>query len=193
MSLLIGAAISLCLFFKESLTSKDPCNYCLLAILTICLAYFISVFSITNDPTPTRVLKAAFLTAISIVFSFAYAMKDQEDASKMINLSFIILLVTIIKCLWNYFIYAEIILYVEVVFLLCAYLIDDFQQVFRIERCKLELDNYILGSLKIYTVIIILFGIFILIDAILIILMFNISLLWLLFLKYFFQIILAWS
>lgn len=139
------------MYFVEAVTKRVPYNYLSLALFTLCEGYTVSHFTLAFDKMV--VLQAALLTAGATISLFVYACTTKKDITVFNSILFVILSSIFFVSFINFFIRSDMLMFfLQIASLIayCFYLIYDIQLIMGQKSLKLDLDNYILGSLIIY-------------------------------------------
>jgi len=155
---LVGQIVtSIALICCRGLSRRVPINYIMLAFFTVCEAYLVGF--IASFYNPTIVLAAASATAgITIAISI-YAMTTKSDFTIFGPM---LLIVGFVFCIMSLFIFLvgqvlNMIFCGLAVILFSFYLLFDTQLIMGGKRYEIEIDDYILGAVILYSDIITIF------------------------------------
>ncbi|KAL4428906.1 hypothetical protein ABPG74_017496 [Tetrahymena malaccensis] len=151
LSIILGLVISVGMYFVEALTKKVPINYIALGLFTLCEGYMVSAF--TLQFSKLVVLQAGFLTAGATILLFLYACTTKKDVTILNSTLFMSLGSLFLVGIMSFFFRTELtimLLQFASVLIYSFYLIYDIQLIMGNKSLKLDIDNYILGSLTIY-------------------------------------------
>ncbi len=149
---------SLLIICVRSLSRSVPTNYILLTIFTLCEAYLVSV--ICGMSSPNIVLMAAIMTFAVVAALTIYAFTTKTDFTLYGSAIFIFGAIMFIFGLFLLFTdnpFLHILYSSLAVILFSFYLVYDTQLIVGKHENKLEVDDYIIGAIMIYTDIIGLF------------------------------------
>lgn len=146
---------SILLLCFRSISRTVPWNYILLLIFTLCESYMISfICSVSN---PNLVLMAATMTLGVVIAISIYSVYTKTDFTLFGSLFFILSAVMLLFGLFLWFSQNPVlhIIYSSIgVILFGLYLVYDTQLIVGKHSLKLDYDDYILGSMMLYTDII---------------------------------------
>ncbi|EAR83337.2 inhibitor of apoptosis-promoting Bax1 protein (macronuclear) [Tetrahymena thermophila SB210] len=151
LSTVLTVAISIGMYCVPALTKKVPINYFALGLFTVCEGYTVSAF--TLQYSKLVVLQAGFLTAGATILLFLYACTTKKDVTIMNSSLFMFISSLLLVSIMNFFFRSELLVMLiqyATVLIYSFYLIYDIQIIMGDKTLKLDIDNYILGSLIIY-------------------------------------------
>jgi protein lifeguard len=149
---------SIALLCCRSVSRHVPTNYILLTIFTACEAYIVSFIAARFDPQ--IVMVAAFATAGMTIGITVYAFTTKSDFTIFGPLLFVIGFTLAFASIF-FFAFAgrtmHIIWCIIAVILFSFYLLFDTQLIMGGKRYEIEIDDYIVGAIILYTDIITIF------------------------------------
>lgn len=149
---------SLALLCCRSVSRHVPTNYILLGIFTVCEAYIVAFIAARYDPQ--IVMVAAFATAGMTIGITVYAFTTKSDFTIFGPLLFVIGFTLAFASIF-FFVFASrtmhIIWCIIGVILFSFYLLFDTQLIMGGKRYELDIDDYIVGAIILYTDIITIF------------------------------------
>lgn len=155
---LIGLVVSMLVLFLTESSKRVPDNFVWLGIFTLCESYLTSI--ITGTTNEILVLEALFLTLSIVIALTLYAYFTDKDFSVAYGMVAITSVSLLSLCLLNIFIRSDmmenLILFVQLI-VSGLYIVIDTQVI--LNKCKrsMDIDNYVVGSLYLYTDIVSLF------------------------------------
>ena len=156
---LISAAIEMVLICQRDLARQVPTNYALLAVFTMCQAFYFSF--VTTFYPADNVLAAAGLTAGMTCGITAYAYNTKTDftvlGSLFVTLSLGLIGLVLISAFMSFVSWWHPLLCVLLVVAYGLYLIYDTQLIAGGHEYSLTYDEYIVGAMLIYVDIMMLF------------------------------------
>lgn len=149
---------SIALLCCRSVSRHVPTNYILLTIFTVCEAYIVSFIAARFDPQ--IVMVAAFATAGMTIGITVYAFTTKSDFTIFGPLLFVIGFTLAFASIF-FFTFANrtmhIVWCIIAVILFSFYLLFDTQLIMGGKRYEIEIDDYIVGAIILYTDIITIF------------------------------------
>lgn len=156
---LIGTVVTMiCIMCFRSLARNVPTNYILLGIFTLCESYMISF--ICGATNWRLVLMAAAMTSAIVISLTIYAYTTKTDFTVMGSMMFVIGCVMLLFGIFVMFTNNKLIHIIYScmgVIAFSIYLVFDTQLIVGNHENKLEIDDFIVGALMLYTDIINLF------------------------------------
>jgi len=157
-SMIASIVVMFALVCIPSLGKKVPLNYVLLGIFTFAEAYSVSFFCIFFSGK--TVLSAAVITGGVVIALTFYAMTTKSDFTLSGGILYIVGSVLFMLVIVNFFIgssFMSMLISAGFALLFGVYLVYDTQLIVGGKNAELELDDYILGALMLYSDIIGLF------------------------------------
>ena len=149
---------SITLLCCRSVSRHVPTNYILLSIFTLCEAYIVAFIAARFDPQIVTV--AAFCTAGMTIGITVYAFTTKNDFTVLGPILFVVGFTLAFASIF-FFVFASrtmhIVWCIIAVILFSFYLLFDTQLIMGGKRYEIEIDDYILGAIILYTDIITIF------------------------------------
>jgi FtsH-binding integral membrane protein len=154
---------SIALICCRGISRRVPMNYILLGVFTLCEAYLLAFIAATYEPEV--VLSAAFSTAAITIAISLYAWKTKSDFTVCgplflllgVTLCMTTLFLVIFGLISGQFRVVHYIICGIAVLLFSFYLLFDTQLIMGGKRYEIEIDDYILGAVILYTDIVTIF------------------------------------
>ncbi|CAD8086585.1 unnamed protein product [Paramecium sonneborni] len=155
-AIICSLILGLLLTFSKSSARKFPLNFILLSVFTLCEAIILT-FSCAQIGDPEIVFQAFIITTMIVVALATYAMTTKNDITYYGAAFFLLLFGSVMASITYIFFgnqFAYLIYLIGGAIILGFYLVYDIQLIIGNQKLRLTVDDYILGSILLYTDII---------------------------------------